>query len=171
MYKKRQTKKTRHIKKKFNQKTNKIVKRNKNTNKNKRANKNKKTRVYSKGGMSGIKPIEGLGEEEAFNNFINHSNITFLTKGANGVTFIAELPPGAIHNSSYISTDAATYGQRVKHLIIKFAFLYNDEDEKYWIDDPDDPDKQIIDDYKLNVQFHGLDNLALGSEEDFNREV
>jgi hypothetical protein len=175
MYKKRQSKKSRDIKKKFNQKTAKTVKRiksNKNTNKNKRTNKSKKVRVYKKGGMSGIKPIEGLSEDEAFNNFINHSNITFLTKGANGVTFIAELPPGSIHNSSYISTDASTYGQRVKQLIIKFAFLYNDEDEKYWMDDPDDPDNQILDESKINILFSGLKNsVALGLEKDFNREI
>jgi hypothetical protein len=161
---KRQSKKTRHIKKKINKKTNKTVK-------PKRTNKSMKSKRYRKGGMSGIKPIEGLGEEEAFNNFIDHSRITFLTKGANGVTFVAELLADSIRQSPYISTDAATYGQRVKYLIIKFAFLYNPDNNRYWKKDKKDPRKQILDDDKLNVQFYNLNNLALGLEEDLNREI
>jgi hypothetical protein len=167
MYIKRQSKKTRHIKKKINKKTNKTTK----TVKPKRTNKGMKSKRYRKGGMSGIEPIEGYTEEEAFNNFIDHSRITFLTKGANGVTFVAELPADSIRQSPYISTDAATYGQRVKYLIIKFAFLYNPDNNRYWKKDKKDPDKQILDDDKLNVQFDGLDNLALGLEEDLDREI
>jgi hypothetical protein len=167
MHIKRQSKKIRHIKKKINKKTNKTNK----TVKPKRANKSMKSKRYRKGGMSGIQPIEGYTEEEAFNNFIDHSRITFLTKGANGVTFVAELPPNYIRLSPYISTDAATYGERVKYLIIKFAFLYNPDNNMYWKEDKKDPRKQILDDDKLNVQFDGLDNLALGLEEDLDREI
>jgi hypothetical protein len=158
MTQKRKTNKLIRVKKKFQKNTNKRLKYNK--------NKTKKAKLYNKD----RNPVKKISKEDAFNNFIDYVNISFLTTGANSVTFVAELPDSYINKSPYTDYSylAKAYGKHIKYLIIEVAFLFNPKDKKYL---KTDSDKQIFDENKLNIRFDGLKNLALTNEKDFIHEI
>jgi hypothetical protein len=150
MYKKRQSKKTRNIKKKINRKTKKT-----NIRKNKFSRRTKYRTRKNRGGMAGI-ATKGK-PSDATNFFIDHSNISYLSKGSNGFTFVATLNPSDISNSPYTSTDAETYGQPVNKILFKLVFLRNRRE-------------QSEDIYFSDQSQHNL-KLLLAREQSFNEEV
>jgi thiamine kinase-like enzyme len=111
-------------------------------------------KISNKGGMSGLTADPGLSSTEAFNKFIDNSEITYFSKGANGFTFLARFKSSEENLSPYVSTDAKTYNEHVNVLLIKIAFLHN-----------------LSPSYKNRIEFSGNKNVALTSEQDFNHEI
>lgn len=91
------------------------------TNKLRRKYTRKTKRRIPKGGMSGIAISEDMDKTKAINSFIENATIEYVSKGSNGVTFVATLKPG--FTSPYKSTDAETYGMDVKQLLLKLIFF------------------------------------------------
>ena len=120
---------------------------------NKRTRKNRINK--RKGGMSGIMPKQGINPEDAFNYFLDNSKFTYLSQGSNGITFILTLSKDDLPKSPYISTDAKTYGNPVRELILKVVLISETK-----------PNTEINLNY-ADVSF----NLYLSSENDFKEEI
>ena len=67
--------------------------------------------------------IDSSNSEQNFINFLMNSNIEYLAKGSNGITFKATLKPGSSYVSTYKNIDYLEYGKPVNSLLIKLSIL------------------------------------------------
>jgi thiol-disulfide isomerase/thioredoxin len=92
------------------------------TNYKKGGSKTRKNRMNSNKQKGGV--MINANDRDAFEDFIKNSIITFFGRGSYGVTFVAELKPGATSNYTFI--DAEHFGEPVTKLLVKFSFLYDE---------------------------------------------
>jgi hypothetical protein len=70
---------------------------------------------------------ESSNPEDSFIAFLMKSKVKFLTYGANGITFVAQIDPST-PDSPYVSTDKASFGLSITKVLVKLLFLKNDDD-------------------------------------------
>jgi hypothetical protein len=129
------------------------------TNKLRRKYTRKTKRRTPIGGMSGIAVREDTDETKAINSFIENSTIEYVSKGSNGVTFVATLKPG--FTSPYKSTDAETYGMDVEQLLLKLIFFKGSNTSR---------SKRVRFSFDYNNQFETVE-LLLADPSTFQEEI
>jgi len=109
-------------------KTRKSRKSRKSRRKLKNRNRYQKQSNRTKGrGIVRINPL--IGEKDAFNAFLSNSQVKIMANGANGIIF--KLTINNIENSTYISTNADTYGLKVNTLLLKLIFIKKKKDDDH----------------------------------------
>lgn len=96
--------------------------------------------------------INNKNNQSEFENFLSNSTLSYLSKGSNGLIFLAKANES--YKSSYLYTNPESYGNPVTQLIIKITFL---NDNNYEYDEP------------LSIPNIGYINLD--SVENFKNEV
>jgi hypothetical protein len=76
-------------------------------------------------GIMRINPL--ISDKVSFNIFLSNSQVKMMTSGANGIIF--KLTINNIENSTYVSTNADTYGLKVNTLLLKLIFIKKEKDD------------------------------------------
>lgn len=87
----------------------------------------KRTRKTSKqrGGIIKVNPL--LSDEEAFDTFVENSSFRYVSQGTYGITFEANINPAI--PPIYTFTNSNNFGDPVEKLLIKFAFIHDQDYE------------------------------------------
>jgi hypothetical protein len=76
--------------------------------------------------------VNNIKNQDAFNEFIMHSSVKYLSKGANGITFIATIIENIndSYKSQYSYMNPNNYGEPVTKILLKLIFIDDDFDEE-----------------------------------------
>jgi hypothetical protein len=72
--------------------------------------------------------VNNIKNQDAFNDFIMHSSIKYLSDGANGITFVATINDG--YKSQYSYMNPNNYGEPVTKILLKLIFIDDEFDEE-----------------------------------------
>ena len=82
----------------------------------------KKTMRQNKGGST-LVFVDNKNAEQNFAEFLENSDITYLSKGSNGIVFKATLNPSKGYVSKYKNIDYSGFNNAVESLVIKISVL------------------------------------------------